>query len=468
MREAADLEAALAHAERAVQAAPADVDALGRLGTLLIELARRRYADSGRQAGGAPPDVAALYLEAARRLEQAERLADPVRAFHAALYRGVALRELGNLEAAHAAFQAAARLRPGDPGAQRELAASWHSLGKNTRAIEMYRGIIERDPEDAIAHTELGQCLLYEGDFAHGWEEYEWRLRVPDAASARAFPFPAWQGETLAGRTLLVRSEQGVGDEIMFGSCLPDAIAASGHCVVECSRRLAPLVRRSFPQATVFARNLAAMPDWSALPRIDLQVMAGSLPRHYRRRIEDFSGRAFLKPDPAAVQRWRGRFSGPGRVVGLAWTGGLPGTLRAARSLALQALSPLLLVPGVRFVSLELYDGKEEIAALRERHGVHIAAWRGLGGDLDELAAALAALDLVITVPTTVAHMAGAVGAPAWVMAPRVATWRYLRSGERMPWYASLRLFRRSGDGSMDEFIAGMRRALEGWLAKER
>jgi tetratricopeptide (TPR) repeat protein len=465
MREPTNLDAALARARHEVEAAPQDADALGKLGALLIEVARRSHADSAHRPGAMPPEPGPLYLEAARRLAEAQRLGNPQQVFHAALYRGIALREFGDLEAAHAAFAAAAQMRPADERAQRELAASYQCIGEHPRAIELYRALIARNPGDALAHTELGQCLLSEGDFAQGWDEYEWRLRAPDAASAREFPFRAWRGEPLAGRTLLVRSEQGVGDEIMFASCLPEAIRASGHCVIECSRRLAALFRRSFSRATVLERNLAAPPDWSALPHIDLQVMAGSLPGRFRRRAEEFPGRAYLVPDPAAVALWRERLGGQGRAVGLAWSGGLPSTLRAARSLELEQLAPLLAVSGVRFVSLELYDREKEIATIGGRYGVHIASFKGLGGDVDELAAAIAALDLVITVPTTVAHVAGAVGVPTWVMAPRVATWRYLRSGERMPWYGSVRLFRRSTDTTMEAFIAGMGKTLADWVA---
>jgi hypothetical protein len=154
------------------------------------------------------------------------------------------------------------------------------------------------------------------------------------------------------------------------------------------------------------------------------------------------------------------------RVVGLAWTGGLPATLRAARSLALEQLAPLLSTPGVRFVSLEMFDRSDEIRAVREQCGVDLLSFNGLGGDLDELAAAVSALDLVITVPTTVAHLAGALGTPTWVLAPRVATWRYLRSGQRMPWYSSVRVFRSAGDSSLEGFVGGVRRALDTWLQR--
>ena len=416
----------------------------------LIELARRRHAEAAGRVGAAMPDLAPLYREALHILSRAS-------SFDGILLRGLALRELGELAPACEAFETAMRLQPDDARAQRELAASRQALGDIRRAIELYRGLIARDPADALAHAELGQALLAEGDFAAGWEEYEWRLKAPDAAAARAFPFPFWRGEPLAGRTLLVRSEQGIGDEVMFASCIPDALGAGARVVLECSRRLVGLMRRSFPQATVFARSLSAPPDWNALPPIDVQVMAGSLPRYFRRTAADFPGRAYLTADPAAVARWRERFACEGRTVGLAWTGGLPTTLRAARSMTLGQLGPLLEVPGVCFVSLELYDRAEEIAA----RAVRLASWKGLGADIDDLAAAIAALDLVITVPTTVAHVAGALGKPAWTMAPNVATWRYLSRGERMPWYASVRMYR-----GADDFPGRMRAALEAWLTR--
>lgn len=432
----------------------------------LIELARLAHAQAAQRAASEPPAVRRLYEEAIANLEATERL-EPGRAFDACLLRGIALRELGDLEAAHRAFQAAHRLRPGDASAACELAFSWQCLGATQRAIAAYGETIVRAPQHAHAHAGLALSLLGAGEFARGWEEYEWRLRAPDAAAARQFPFPAWQGEPLAGRTLLVRSEQGVGDEILFASCLPDLIAASGRCVVECSRRLAPLFRRSFPQATVFERDLAAGPVWTALPPIDLQVMAGSVPRFLRRRLEDFPGQPFLRPDPARASWWRPRLGATRgeRLIGLAWSGGLPGTLRAARSLQLDELAPLVATRGARFVSLELLDRSEEIAAFRGRHGLEIASFKGLAVELDELAAVVSALDLVITVPTAVAHVAGAIGTSAWVIVPRVATWRYLWAGERMPWYSSIRMLRRRADQDIGSFVALVGAELERFLA---
>jgi hypothetical protein len=266
--------------------------------------------------------------------------------------------------------------------------------------------------------------------------------------------------------TVLVRSEQGIGDEIMFASCLSDLLAMAKHCVVECSRRLAPLFRRSFPQATIVERNMSAAPVWDALPHIDFQIMAGSLPRYFRRHARDFPGRSYLRPDPAAVAQWKRRFEGKRRPVGIAWSGGLPATLGAARSLRLTQLELLLRSPGLRFIALELYDRREELAALENAYGLHIESLNGIGADLDDLAAAVAALDLVISVPTTLAHVGGAVGTTVWVLAPRVATWRYRSRGDAMPWYNSVRIFRRpEGEAGMDAFIARVCTALDVWRA---
>src|SRR2546423_1312811 len=127
--------------------------------------------------------------------------------------------------------------------------------------------------------------LLGGGVCARGWDGYEWRLNRPHAAIERPFPFPRWRGEPLGGRTLLVYTEQGVGDEIMFASCFAELIAAAGHCVLEASTRLVPLFERSFPKASVLTRNLAAMPDRRRLPAIDYCIAAGSVPRFLRRRL---------------------------------------------------------------------------------------------------------------------------------------------------------------------------------------
>jgi tetratricopeptide (TPR) repeat protein len=428
------------------------------LGGLLIDAARQVYA---RIPG--PEDEAraqALYRDAVASL-QASLAARPDPAVHRAC--GIALRELGDLQGAHAAFEAAVRLRPAEARFGADLAFSYQCLGDTARALEVYERTIATHPQDANAHAGYALSLLGAGEFARGWEEYEWRLRLPESTSGAPPPYPLWQGQALAGKTLFVRSEQGIGDEIMFASCVPDLHAAGAKVILECSRRLRGLFARAFPELRVISRDRSREPDWAALGAIDYQCAAGSLPRWLRRAASAFPGTPYLVADPARVAAWRARLAdGPaGLRVGIAWTGGLPGTLRAARSLSLEALEPLLGLPNARFVALELGDCSAAVAAMQRRSGARIDAWPGVAADPDEAAALACALDALVCVPTTMAHLAGALGRPVWVLVPGVGTWRYLWQGERMPWYGSMRLLRRAALGETRVVVERARDALQ-------
>ncbi len=450
------LDAAIAYG-RAEAARRPDAALQRELGGLLIDAARQVYA--GIPAPEQEARAQALYREAVASL-RASLAAQPDPDVHRAC--GIALRELGDLGDAHAAFEAAHRLRPHQPRFGADLAFSFQCLGDTARALETYAQTLAAHPEDANTHAGYALSLLGAGEFARGWDEYEWRLQLPDATRGAAAPFPQWGGEPLAGKTLLVRSEQGIGDEVMFASCLPDLLAAGAQLVLECSVRLVGLFARSFPGARVIARNRSQPPDWSALGPIDLQCAAGSLPRWLRRSAADFPGTPYLRADPARVAAWRARLAdgAPGLRVGLTWTGGLPGTLRAARSLPLEALEPLLRLPGARFVALELGDCAAAVAAARQRTGARIDVWPGVAADPDEAAALVSALDALVSVPTTMAHLAGALGRPLWVLVPGVGTWRYLWQGERMPWYGSMRLLRRATGSDTRSVVEQARAAL--------
>ena len=171
----------------------------------------------------------------------------------------------------------------------------------------------------------------------------------------------------------------------------------------------------------------------------------------------------YLVPDTARVAAWRARLAalGPGLKVGVSWRGGTPGTGQAARSLPLDELLPLLTLPNAHFVSLQYGPASAEIAALNARHGSALHDWLPPVTDMDEVAALIAGLDLVVTVCTTVAHLSGALGKAAWVMVPAVAEWRYLESGSEIPWYPALRLFRQPRLNEWDDVIASIRSELQ-------
>jgi tetratricopeptide (TPR) repeat protein len=374
---------------------PEHAAALSALGRLLL-----------RGAFDAAPALAAFERAMALGLRDAESLTG----------YGVALHEVGRLEDALAAYDAARAVDAGHVGAR------FH------RAI----------------------TLLTLGRFAEGWPDYELRLRSEDRPQ-RVFPFPRWQGESLAGKSLLVYAEQGIGDEILFASCLPEVAAAARHCTIDCAPKLAALFQRSFPAATVRVGSQGDPVDWARPLGIDFQVAAGSLPLHLRRDGAAFPAHAgYLRADPLKVGRWRERLRafGPGRTVGVAWRGGTLRTRSERRSLPLDELLPLLREPGCRFVSVQYgADAAAELDRFAARSGIRVHHWQEAIDDYDETAALVTALDGVVSVCTAIVHLSGALGRPVWVATPRVPEWRYGWRGDRMPWYPSVRLVRQAEHG---------------------
>lgn len=423
---------------------PDSEDAHALAGACRLEQARETQIAASR-ARAAAPDVSRLYREAAAHFERSAELSPAPCA--ARRRQAVALREAGNLAASHAALGLLSC--SDDVEYQLELALDALCHSDVPRALTTYERALGRWPADPRVHAAYALALLGEGDFARGWDEYEWRLRLPEFSAARALPFPVWRGEPLEGRTLLLEPEQGLGDQIMFASCVPDLLAAGARLVIEASPRLRRLFEHSFPEAIVVPKSRAGH-DWNRLPKIDWRVPVGSLPRYFRRERHAFGGQAYLQAPPDLVAHYRGRLAalGPGRKIGLAWRGGLPGTMRALRSLDFAQLRPLLEMEGMQFVSLELGDCRAEIDAARA--GARIAWWPEAAYDMAHLAALVTALDGAACVATTAVHVAGALGQRACALVASGATWRYMWRGEAMPWYASVKVLRpaRPGDWS--------------------
>jgi tetratricopeptide (TPR) repeat protein len=358
---------------------------------------------------------------------------------------GLAARFLGLYAESERALRKALALDPANHPARVNLGLLLKDLGRVDEAIAQFESVIADDPDDEEVRWNLALVRLASGDFRAGWGDYEKRWMQRDALKRR-FDFPAWSGAAPAGKTVLVFAEQGLGDEIMFASCIPDAVRMGGRWVLECSPRLHALFQRSFAQVEVLPSPLDATADWrKRLRHVDLQVPVGSLPRLLGRDAGTFPGHeGYLRPEPSRVAAWKGALTslGPGLKVGICWRGGDPRTGRRTRSLELEQLAPLLRLKGCQFVSLQHGEAEAECEAVPRELGVALAHWPEAQADFDQAAALVAALDLVVTVTTAAVHLAGALGKRAWVLVPVSPEWRYGLGGERMPWYPSVRLFR--------------------------
>jgi tetratricopeptide (TPR) repeat protein len=384
--------------------------------------------------------------------------------YEAELLLGRAHQKLHEPARALAHFEAARRIRDDDPELYDFRGSMFQELGRLPEAFADFDRALALRPDFPLAAFHRAMAHLLVGDFARGWVGYDLRRLSADHAPAAA-GLPRWDGSPLAGRSLLVAREQGLGDEIMFASMLPQMIAQAGRCIVECDPRLLATFSRSFPNATFFGTAPGGgLPPAISRSSIDAVIEAGSLPGMFRRRAVDFPRhQGYLKADPQYVARWRKRLAalGPGLKVGISWTGGVPRTRRDLRSLSLEQLRPLFATPGIRFVSLQYTaNARSDIDALRARHGVVIEHWDDAISDYDQTAALVCALDHVVSVCTSLVHLGGALGRPVWVLAPVSPEWRYGFSGEAMPWYPSVRVFRQAAYGEWESVIAAAAREL--------
>jgi tetratricopeptide (TPR) repeat protein len=361
--------------------------------------------------------------------------------------RGLVLRELARLDEAEASIRTALECDGDYHDARASLTMILIEQGRLDEAAREVDIVAAAEPQHAQLRWNRAVLLLLRGQFAAGWRDYECRLERPEHYP-RPYRFPRWDGQPLAGASLLITAEQGLGDEILFASCFNEAIERARHCVIECEPRLQALFQRSFPSARVVGAKLESEPGWlKDAADVAAQIPAGSLPRMFRNDVTQFPAhRGYLAADPASVAAWRARLDrlGSGMKVGIAWTGGAMKTRRRTRSVALAEWLPILRVPGTHWVSLQYMDSGAEIEQLAATHGIEVHDWLERGADYDETASLVAALDLVITVTTALVHLAGALGKSVWVLVPANPEWRYMESGTTSPWYPSARLFRQS------------------------
>jgi len=296
---------------------------------------------------------------------------------------------------------------------------------------------------------------LREGAFEAGWREYEWRWRLPGAIPPRHQTLPAWQGEPANGRTLLVWWEQGFGDTVQFVRYLPMLVRQGWRVVLE----VHPAQFRLFsPQEGVV---IVAQGD--PLPECDVQCALLSLPFLCGTRPETIPWDSpYLQADPAATAVWRARLPEGGVRVGLVWQGSPDHKDDRNRSIPLTCFAPLAAVPGGHLLSLQKNYGLDQLAGLPEGMSVQTLGPDYDRGQFRETAAVIMALDLVIAVDTSVAHLAGALGRPVWLALPVVPDWRWGLGREESPWYPTMRLFRQTERGRWDDVFARMADALGG------
>jgi len=348
------------------------------------------------------------------------------------------------------------------------LGIAYQEVGQLDRASSSYEEALRIAPNHAATLVHRALLWLLQGDYQAGWREYEQRRLAPDWV-VPPFNLPSWAGEDVSHKTILVHSEQGIGDEILFASCFAQLLGQAGSVIIECHAKLLPMFARSFPTASV--RSLESREQLTGSSRdslAELMVAAGSLPSRYRSQSEDFLSRAsYLKPDPVLVDVERQKLTrlGPGLKVGLSWRGGTDKTWGTVRSMPLMSLLPVLRVTGIEFVNLQYGSVDDELRELQEHSGIRLHHFPETLHDYDSTAALTAALDLVVSVDTAIVQLAGAMGCRAWAMVTVSPDWRYGRSGDTTPWYPSVRVFRQTRYREWDSVVAGVAAALAAEVA---
>jgi tetratricopeptide (TPR) repeat protein len=429
---------AAAAARAALEIEPTMPAALSNLGVALYELKEyEEAAASQRKAIAANPNFA----EAHSNL-------------------GNALHALRRFDEAIVAYRRAIEINPNFADGWANLGTTLHHSGSFEEGIAVLRRAIALAPHHANAHSGLGILLLMRGDLAEGWDEYEWRLRSTERKGPR-FPERPWQAESLAGKHIYVQAEQGFGDTLQFARYAPLLAARAGKVTLRVHQQLVRLLRESLPGIEVLGDRGDPAP-------YQCDAVLLSLPRLFRTRLETIPAELpYLRPPAEAIRRWGSRLAKmQGLKIGFVWAGNPDHVNDTRRSVDLQLLAPLFAVPGTSFASLQFGPRTADLKKLKRKTTIEEIAPQV--EDFVDTAAAIMALDLVVTVDTSVAHLAGALGKPVWVLLPWVTDWRWLLEREDNPWYPTMRLFRQKKGQDWTEVLARVETELRAVAAGDR
>ena len=440
---------------------PDFAEAHAKIGTYLMRKGQNAEAAERYQtAAHVGPSIAEIHcnLASARRLagdedgalkaaRRAIELKPDLAAAHNVL--GSILQDRRRPAEALAAFQRAIQLNPELVDAYNNIGGIMERIGRPADAATAYERAVAMAPSVPQFHANLGMNRLLRGDLPGGWAEMDWRRLDRTSAACRSFPGrPLWDGSFLAGRTILLTAEQGMGDTIQFLRYAPLVAARGGRVVVEVHPPLVALAR------TVAGVTDAVPHGQGELPPFDVHCPLMTLPRIFNTTLESIPATVpYLSADPVKIANWKS-LEGSNRRVGIAWAGNPAYANDRSRSMNPARLAPLAAVPGITWVSLQ----KPAVAAPPKE--LNLTDLTADLHDFADTAALISLLDLVISVDTAVAHLAGAMGKPTWVLLPAVPDWRWMLGRTDSPWYPSARLFRQPEQGDWPAVVKAVAAAL--------
>lgn len=409
------------------------------------------------------------YAEAETVLRKATELRD---SHHYCNNLALALLRLGRADEAIPYLKQSLSLSPSYVHALNNLGWAYEETGQLRASAEVHRRAITVDPEYPFAHYNLGRTLLALGDLEEGWQEYEWRWRIAGFPSRRReFPCPQWDGSAVAGKALALWGEQGIGDQMAFGSMIRDLAEQGATGVIECAAKLAPLFRRSFPQFEIHASASRDGAEWIKGP-FDFHAPFASLGKYLRNEIGKFPRRCgYLQSDPSAVAHWRQRLCelDDHLKIGLAWRSRNMSGSRRQQYLSIEELGPLLQVPGCTFICVQYGDIWAEIEFARREFGVEIVKFDDLDlfDDVDSLLAMTQSLDIGVASKFSSCLDMMAINDVPVLTFSRGITERNL-GATGIPWYPSARCFTCAIGADPSATVQQMANALQEFVEIER
>lgn len=466
---------AIASYRAAIALRPDFVMAINNLANAYRECKRLDDAIAAyRQVLAIKPDFAEVHYNLGNALLDAGRIGEAVGAFrHVVAQRpddaralnslGSALGQANSADEAIDAFRRAIVQAPDYAEAHNNLGTALLDLGRIDEAAASYDRALAISPDYPDAHFNTGLIHLTRGDFATGWPLYEWRKRKTHPVGNRSFAAPLWLGEpSLEGRTILVHHEQGLGDTIQFIRYAPLLRERGARVIVSVQDALVPLLAGTFPDVELVGDSFAGAVDYH-VPMLSLPLALGT-------RIETIPATVpYLAASPARIARWRERLGSHGFRIGICWHGN-PTPLNPGRSFPLDMFRGVAALPGVRLISLHKGEGEAQLA--QQGDGLRVETlgpdFDGAGGAFMDTAAVMTLCDLVITLDTSVAHVAGALGVPVWVALKHMADWRWLLRRDDTPWYPTMRLFRQDSPNDWPSAFARIEAALAPLVAERQ
>ena len=443
--------------EKMISINPNEASSYYNLGNVLQEQGKLKKAmEAYNKAIALKSDYAEAYNNIGLALQKLGKLDEAIDVYNKAIalksdntvaYNNIGnvLKEQGKLEGAIRAYNKAIALKSDYAEAYNNMGLALQELGKLDEAIEAYNKALNIKPDYAAPHHNMSLTLLAAKDFDQGFKQNEWRWETKEfKGKYLTTSKPMWNGEKR--QRILVWGEQGIGDEIMFSSIIPELYTASSQILIKCDKRLIPLFERSFPADIIYLSKGQLVPE----DEYDFHIPVGSLPLTFRKSLDSFENRSlgFLKCDTAKVRNIKDQLTHEQskKLVGISWTTKSALKNASNRNINLADLARAFDSSNTQLVCLQYGDVSDEIEAVKRDFGIDVIQFGNVDNknDIDGLASLMGACDMVVTIDNATAHLSGALGVPTKLMLPYIADWRWSIAEDSSYWYGALQLYRQN------------------------